>query len=516
MKLFISYSHDDNAWTHLFWRALREDTSHEVWLDDRIVPASDWWRSICENIAKCDCFITVMTPKCVESIYCLAEMRFAVALNKPVLPLMLKTSKLPDELKNNRVQYQDITDNPPMERVLIKALQGLNYVELALARGEYPQRNALHPAEPKPRINPIETIQIAEDAAAQHNYSLAESLLEQVAEHDKGNLGEIAKERLEEIRQERRCGDEYNQIKVLAASPTMLKMAQRMWQKYADGPCAGYDPDGIAAQLIQVVTPAPQQPKAPTTPKRPTSLDLMPKPFEWIGIPAGKVTLVEGGYVPKGGQTFDVPAFAIAKYPTTNAQFAKFIEAGGYSDKKWWSQAGWQTKEERNWTEPRYWQDNKWNQPDYPVVGISWYEVFAFCLWLSEITGEKIMLTTEREWQRAAQGDDNLLYPWGNDWDCQKCNNGVEPCGDGSTTPVTKYEGKGDSPFNVVDMSGNVWEGCLITSNDSNTDLVTTDVQTMRGGSWFVNDSDLFKTNFRNFNVFDEGNLNIGFRITRS
>jgi len=94
MKLFISSSRDDSAWTYEFWRTLREETSHHIWIDQRIVPASDWWRSILDEIEHCDCFMMVMSPKSVESIYCLAELNYAVALNKPILPLMLKSSRM--------------------------------------------------------------------------------------------------------------------------------------------------------------------------------------------------------------------------------------------------------------------------------------------------------------------------------------------------------------------------------------------------------------------------------------
>ncbi|HLV33558.1 MAG TPA: SUMF1/EgtB/PvdO family nonheme iron enzyme, partial [Spirillospora sp.] len=191
-----------------------------------------------------------------------------------------------------------------------------------------------------------------------------------------------------------------------------------------------------ARRMAAVEAEAPALPKP--APTRSTSLSLMPAPFDWIEIPK------------KG--------YSIAKYPITNAQFAKFIEAGGYKQQKWWTQAGWEAKakgwawnssksewEETGtaWTQPRYWTDSKWNGAEQPIVGVSWYEAVAFCLWLSEATGEKIMLPTEDQWQYAAQGDDGRAYPWGNDWDCKRCNNSVEPCDSNVTTPVTQYEGNG-------------------------------------------------------------------------
>ncbi len=196
-----------------------------------------------------------------------------------------------------------------------------------------------------------------------------------------------------------------------------------------------------------------------------SSRDLMP-PFAWIDIPAGKVTLEAGGYVPEGGQTFDVAAFCIAKYPMTNSQYAKFIEAGGYTEKQWWTEVGWDEREMYEWMEPRFWQDEHLNVPDHPVVSVSWHEALAFCRWLSAVTGENITLPTEQQWQQAAQGDDKHLYPWGNEWDASRCtHNPVRFSGSYHTTPVTQHEGKGDSPFGVVDMVGNVSEWCLTGSS---------------------------------------------------
>ena len=247
-----------------------------------------------------------------------------------------------------------------------------------------------------------------------------------------------------------------------------------------------------------------------------TTINLMPQPFAWVEIPASKVKLVKGTYVPKGGQTFDVPAFAIAKYPTTNAQFAKFIEADGYQEKKWWTEAGWQIEEKEKWIEPRFWQNVQENQADHPVVGVSWYEAVAFCQWLSEITGEKIMLPTEQQWQRAAQGDDDRAYPWGRVWDCERCNNCVTPCTSNSTTPVTLYEGKGYSPFKVVDMSGNVLEWCLTAFESGGVDINIIDAPVLRGGAWWGSDNDDFRANRRVGFIPGNRDDDRGFRIARS
>ncbi len=258
--------------------------------------------------------------------------------------------------------------------------------------------------------------------------------------------------------------------------------------------------------------------------RKPSSLDLLPKPFDWIPIPAGQVKLVntwDSDYPTYVGnidekKSFTVAAFSIAKYPLTNDQFRLFVDAKGYEDKQWWTQAGWGTRQKRQWTEPRYWQDAKWNDGDSPVVGVSWYEAQAYCRWLSALTGESITLPTEQQWQRAAQGDDGRAYPWGSEWDGTRCNNSVRPQSSERTSKITHYEGKGDSPFKVVDMSGNVSEWCLNDYGSGDTDEEGTEHRVLRGGSWFDLHSGRFKCDDRYWDFPYRRNDDGGFRLALS
>jgi formylglycine-generating enzyme required for sulfatase activity len=198
------------------------------------------------------------------------------------------------------------------------------------------------------------------------------------------------------------------------------------------------------------------------------SLDIMPKPFAWVDIPAGKSISLLGTSSFRDAEydMFHVDDFKIAKYPVTNAQFDVFINhADGYNNLEWWDFSD----------EAKRWHDKN-PQPTHSAFGgsllprtnIAWYEAMAFCHWLSDISGEDITLPTTEQWIRAAQGDDRRSYPWGNAWDGKRCNNSASNVfvafGFGrskSPTPVTKYENLGDSPFGVVDMVGNVSEWCL-------------------------------------------------------
>ncbi len=244
---------------------------------------------------------------------------------------------------------------------------------------------------------------------------------------------------------------------------------------------------------------------------KPNSSSFLTAPFAWIDIPNKH--------------------YSIAKYPITNAQYTLFVEADGYNQRQWWTDAGWDAKlngltfdysqggavaTHQPWVEPRYWRDSQWNSAEQPVVGVTWYEATAYCRWLSDLTEEQITLPTDEQWQYAAQGDDGRLYPWGNEWDCTRCNNSVKPCKSEGTTPVTQYEGKGDSPFGVVDMSGNVWEWCLTTYDTKTNDLEGDMARVIRGGGWFYFSTADCRTNFPYYDM-PYGCYNFrGFRISRS
>jgi len=70
------------------------------------------------------------------------------------------------------------------------------------------------------------------------------------------------------------------------------------------------------------------------------------------------------------------------------------------------------------------------NDPEQPVVGVSWFEAAAYCDWLSRVSGRRVRLPTEAEWECAARGGaEGMHYPWGDEFPPQDDAAGPRPVG---------------------------------------------------------------------------------------
>ncbi|MFN8033025.1 MAG: sensor domain-containing protein [Mycobacterium sp.] len=88
MSLFISYSSRDRAGLDNVLSALRRG-HEEVWFDEELGAGEVWWRTILERIRDCEVFIFAISANSLESKPCLAELRYAQDLDKPVVPVQI-------------------------------------------------------------------------------------------------------------------------------------------------------------------------------------------------------------------------------------------------------------------------------------------------------------------------------------------------------------------------------------------------------------------------------------------
>jgi formylglycine-generating enzyme required for sulfatase activity/serine/threonine protein kinase len=189
-------------------------------------------------------------------------------------------------------------------------------------------------------------------------------------------------------------------------------------------------------------------------------------------------------FVPVGDVQFGV-------YVTTRKDFEAFAEATSLKSQAW-----------RN---PGFKQD-----PDHPVVNVTWREAEAFCKWLTDKerkagllkAGEVYRLPTDLEWSKAVglppesgstpeERDMGIqdVYPWGTQWpppagagnfagEETQTEIPIPNYNDGyaNTSPVGKFRA---NAAGLYDMGGNVWQWVADYWNSENR------AKTLRGGSWY-------------------------------
>jgi len=150
--------------------------------------------------------------------------------------------------------------------------------------------------------------------------------------------------------------------------------------------------------------------------------------------------------------------YAMDLTPVTNDQFARFLEASRYRPKH---PEGFLGHWHHGAPPP--------GQEEHPVVQVSLEDARAYATWAGK------RLPTEEEWQYAAGGPEQRLYPWGNEMREGVCNDGRTA----GTTPVSAFP-KGRSPFGCLDLCGNVWHWTESERSDGRTRFCI-----VKGGSWY-------------------------------
>jgi len=258
-------------------------------------------------------------------------------------------------------------------------------------------------------------------------------------------------------------------------------------------------------------------------------------------VPGGKFVL---GYSPGATFVFDneqqphtveVAQFSISKTVVANAEFAGFVEEGGYRRRELWSDKGWQWKRNVAAEHPVYWQQEpsgRWQRRDFDrwvpledraaVIHVNWFEAEAYCRWAGR------RLPAEAEWEMAAScefsadgrsiSDHKRVYPWGDepptpdranlDWRAMSC---IEV----DALPA------GDSVFGCRQMAGNTWEWTSTTFGaypgfepgpyKEYSAPWFGDHKVLRGGCWATR-SRMIRSAYRNFYTPDRRDVWAGFR----
>ena len=136
-----------------------------------------------------------------------------------------------------------------------------------------------------------------------------------------------------------------------------------------------------------------------------------------------------------------LPAYRIGKYPVTNAQYEEFV------------------RETSRLVQPGMGWDGQrvpLRQEYHPVTGVTLYDAIAYSQWLSKKTERSYSVPNEAQWEKACRGGNRSLYPWGDEFDEQRCNHGHP-----AYAPVDAYPPQNE--YGCFDLVGNVrqWTSTL-------------------------------------------------------
>jgi iron(II)-dependent oxidoreductase len=225
--------------------------------------------------------------------------------------------------------------------------------------------------------------------------------------------------------------------------------------------------------------------------------------------------------------------YHIDLYPTTNGQFLRFMEDGGYHRRELWTPEGWRWLLETGVTHPAQWvegSDGSWSERafgravplalDQPVIHVCWYEADAYARWAGK------RLPTEAEWEKAAgwdlETDTARRYPWGDAPPTPEVANldqrTFSPAALGSYPAGVSY-------FGCHQMLGDVWEwtaselapypGFVAFPYPEYSEMfLGKGLKILRGGSWATQPL-VARNTFRNWDLPQRRQIFAGFRCAR-
>jgi formylglycine-generating enzyme required for sulfatase activity len=568
MHIFISYSSKERELVTTLADDLQA-LGHEVWFDRELnrTGGRKWWETILANIRQCDLFIFALTPSSLASEACRREYRYANALQKNVLPIMLAVvdiPSLPAELQELQfVNYMERTNKQAL--ALAGTLNGL------------PPAHPLPvplPEQPEPPLSPLGRIA----AALESDRLTSTEQIELVFELEglfKTPTSRASAETLLRTLHNRDDTTRSVADKIRELIPDISRQQPIRPSANSSGkPAANIPIRGLAVVAVVLVVvvlgglvlsnlgnsarpTAQSSPTAtvavasnPTTTPAIAVASATPIPSTATPIPATAAP-IPATATPLPPTATQVPATVTPFVPlttngvttvTANAQWTpQFKSFGGVDMALVPPGCFMMGSTDSNNGKPNtqcldsFWIDkylvtneqfaslggtaafrSQWTGPKRPREIITWSEARAFC------QKRDARLPTEAEWEYAARGPDDLTYPWGNDFADDKA---VYSGNSGSQTADVGSKPAGVAWVGALDMAGNVWEWTSSNfipypydANDGRENSALTnpdEYRVLRGGSWYFASTSLRSAN-RNFDPPTNQSSEYGFRCART
>jgi iron(II)-dependent oxidoreductase len=208
------------------------------------------------------------------------------------------------------------------------------------------------------------------------------------------------------------------------------------------------------------------------------------------------------------------------RFCVTNEEYQRFVDAGGYEQLEFWHEEALPALldfvDQTGTPGPRYWADGQYldHEERLPVVGISWYEAWAYARWVGK------RLPSDAEWTKAGAWPVESApgriaqrrYPWGESFDVRRAH--LFGAGHAGPVPVDEFPG-GTSVGGIHQLIGNVWEWTstpLVTLSDSSLH-VSESVMSIRGGAYDTYFENQATCHFQSGEQSLSRRRNIGFRL---
>ncbi|MCB9112582.1 MAG: SUMF1/EgtB/PvdO family nonheme iron enzyme [Anaerolineales bacterium] len=403
--IFISYSRTDKDYVKRLVDAL-ETRGFNVWYDLEMLTGDEWVEHITNRIDACDAFIVVMTKSSEFSKWVRREVLYAMQKDKRIFPLLLQGD-------------------------LWMLLQDKNYSDV-IGGGLPDERFFRH----------LESV-----VSQNKDRGLAEK-------EEKPQVPE-EKVKTEEVKRLIKSGNIYQVKRFRSFGVVGIVLLFFILGGFGLNSLFRKLPETTPTPTIQSFTETPKPPTetlAPFTPTLTETASPSPTPTTVLGIGSSSRSLKDDMlllYVPAGefmmgsldwsqvAHKVFLDAYWIDQTEVTNAMYGKCVEAKQCEP----------PEKNRSQSRSSYFDDPGF--ANYPVVYVSWYDAMTYCSWVGRA------LPTEAQWEKAARGQDDRTYPWGENINCNKANYDNSCIGD--TTAVGKYLGD-KSLYGVYDLGGNVSE----------------------------------------------------------
>ena len=519
--IFISYSRVDRDFTdRLVDRLRRVYGLSNIWYDDELHGGDHWWAEILRQIVACDVFVYLLSNEAVTSPYCHAEFVEATRLQKPIVTVQIRDrTQLSAEL--SQIQYVDMKqgiDDDSLARLIgsIQKQLTLPKKRRALWRPEtaLPVVPAAEPTVARAEVDtPVLTMHRSEDRGALRTTIIGAVIA--------GIFGIIA-------------------VIVGVVLPTALNPkatetppAQTLVAVLMTSTSIASTPSSVPSNTPTVQTTTTRAPSetpaiaAQTTPALMSTDSAIPLGFagnpvtsnaqwvydnikqnerwfqglEMVLVPAGCFRMgndpeaYDGdttiGVVDGGQQCFDQP-FYISSSEITNGAFEHFGCTGVHPS---------------NWTDDLR-----------PREDVSWVEVGDCIARIDQQLGGGWRLPTEAEWEYAARGPDDLIYPWGNDWNPNNLvwsnNSSQKTALEGSNNGDVSWVGAYDMAGNVREWTSSTFKPYPYVMNDGRESNTANDSsRVLRGASWDDNVPDSARAASRSGGYPIGRQYVIGFRV---